>query len=96
MEVEVKLRLPNKSAHQKLLASLSPFHAATHYQHNTFYDGSAAELSSWRAILRLRFHEEPDCPKCFDTLKANAVLANGVSRVEEDAPRTVWCTKNAP
>ncbi|XP_042055366.1 triphosphate tunnel metalloenzyme 3-like isoform X1 [Salvia splendens] len=84
MEVEVKLRLPNKSAHQKLLAALSPFHAATHHQHNTFYDGSAAELSSRRAVLRLRFHEEPDRPKCFVTLKANAVLANGVSRVEED------------
>ncbi|XP_057769206.1 triphosphate tunnel metalloenzyme 3 [Salvia miltiorrhiza] len=84
MEVEVKLRLPNKAAHQKLLASLSPFHTTTHHQHNTFYDGTAGELSSRRAVLRLRFHEEPVLPKCFVTLKANAVLANGVSRVEED------------
>lgn len=84
MEVEVKLRLPNKATHQKLLSSLSPFHTTTHHQHNTFYDGAAAELSSRRAVLRLRFHEEPDRPKCFVTLKANAVLANGVSRVEED------------
>lgn len=80
----MKLRLPNKGAHQKLLSLLSPFHTTTHHQHNTFYDGAAAELSSRRAVLRLRFHEEPDRPKCFVTLKANAVLANGVSRVEED------------
>lgn len=80
----MKLRLPTKASHQKLLALLSPFHTTTHHQHNTFYDGTAAELSSRRAVLRLRFHEEPDRPKCFVTLKANAVLANGVSRVEED------------
>lgn len=80
----MKLRLPNKAAHQKLLSALSPFHTTTHHQRNTFYDGAAAELSSRRAVLRLRFHEEPERPKCFVTLKANAVLANGVSRVEED------------
>ncbi|KAK4420136.1 Triphosphate tunnel metalloenzyme 3 [Sesamum alatum] len=84
MEVEVKLRLPNKSSHQKLLSLLSTFHTATHHQHNTFFDGSASELSSRRAVLRLRFHEETHLPKCFVSLKAKAVLANGVSRVEED------------
>ncbi|KAL3625210.1 hypothetical protein CASFOL_030664 [Castilleja foliolosa] len=84
MEVEVKLRLPNKHSHHKLLSLLSPFHAATHHQHNTFFDGSASELSSQRAVLRLRFHDEIHSPKCFVTLKAKAVLENGVSRVEED------------
>ncbi|GFP82166.1 triphosphate tunel metalloenzyme 3 [Phtheirospermum japonicum] len=84
MEVEVKLRLPNKPSHHKLLSLLSPFHAATHHQHNTFFDGSASELSSQRAVLRLRFHDGTHSPKCFVTLKAKAVLANGVSRVEED------------
>ncbi|EYU38306.1 hypothetical protein ABFS82_10G113900 [Erythranthe guttata] len=84
MEVEVKLRLPNKAAHHKLTSLLSPFHTATHHQHNTFFDGAAAELSSQRAVLRLRFHEETAHPKCFVSLKAKAVLANGVSRVEED------------
>ncbi|CAA0842179.1 Triphosphate tunel metalloenzyme 3 [Striga hermonthica] len=84
MEIEVKLRLPSKSSHQRLLSVLSPFHAATHHQHNTFYDGPASELSSRRAVLRLRFHEDADFPKCFVCLKAKAVLAGGVSRVEED------------
>lgn len=80
----MKLRLPNKASHQKLLSLLSPFHITTHHQHNTFFDGSAAELSSRRAVLRLRFHNETDLPKCFICLKAKAVLTNGVSRVEED------------
>ncbi|GER42910.1 adenylate cyclases [Striga asiatica] len=85
VEVEVKLRLPSKCSHRSLLSLLSPFRAATHSQHNTFYDGSAAELSSRRAILRLRFHEGADpSQKCFACLKAKAVLAGGMSRVEED------------
>ncbi|XP_073034588.1 triphosphate tunnel metalloenzyme 3-like isoform X1 [Primulina eburnea] len=84
MEIEVKLRLPNKASYQKLLSLLSPFHVVTHHQHNTFFDGSASELSSRRAIFRLRFHEQTHLPKCFACLKAKAIIINGVSRVEED------------
>lgn len=80
----MKLRLRDKASHQKLRTLLSQFHAATHHQHNTFFDGSASELSNRRAVLRLRFHEETNSPKCFVCLKAKAVLTNGVSRVEED------------
>ncbi|CAA3025154.1 Hypothetical predicted protein [Olea europaea subsp. europaea] len=58
MEIEVKLRLPNKASHQKLASS--------------------------RAVLRLRFYEQTDIPKCFICLKAKAVITNGVSRIEED------------
>ncbi|CAA2960117.1 triphosphate tunel metalloenzyme 3-like, partial [Olea europaea subsp. europaea] len=84
MEIEVKLRLPNKASHQKLLQLLSPFHITTHNQHNTFFDGTGSQLSSRRAVLRLRFHEQTDIPKCYICLKAKAVITNGVSRVEED------------
>ncbi|PIN20330.1 Triphosphatase [Handroanthus impetiginosus] len=84
MEVEVKLRLPNKESHQKLLSLLSPFHIVTHHQHNTFFDGSASELSSRRGVLRLRFYEDTNLPKCVVCLKAKQALANGISRVEED------------
>ncbi|CAK9147612.1 unnamed protein product [Ilex paraguariensis] len=85
MEVEVKLRLPDSNAHQKLLSVLSPFHTQTHHQHNTFFDGAAAELSSRRAVLRLRFYENPDKPpRCIVSLKAKAVIIDGISRVEED------------
>lgn len=82
MEIEVKLRLPSSAAHQTLLSLLSPFHRHTHRQHNNFFDGAAAELSSRRAVLRFRFYG--DDAKCVVSLKANAVLTNGVSRVEED------------
>ncbi|KAL6969069.1 hypothetical protein U1Q18_028226 [Sarracenia purpurea var. burkii] len=82
MEIEVKLRLPDSAAYQKLLSVLSPFHRQTLRQYNTFFDGAAAELSSRRAVLRLRFYD--DDSKCVVSLKAKAVIVDGVSRVEED------------
>lgn len=84
MEVEVKLRLPDSAAHRKVLSLLSPFHTNTHHQRNSFYDGAAGELSSRRAVLRLRFYENSQPPKCFICIKAKAVIVDGVSRVEED------------
>ncbi|KAA8522946.1 hypothetical protein F0562_009368 [Nyssa sinensis] len=82
MEVEVKIRLPDSASHQKLHSLLSPFHLKIHRQYNTFFDGAASELSSRRAILRLRFYD--DDAKCVVSLKAKAVIIDGVSRVEED------------
>lgn len=82
MEVEIKLKLPDSTTHQNLLSLLAPFHKITHRQHNTFFDGAATELSSRRAVLRLRFYN--DNSKCVVSLKAKAVLVDGVSRVEED------------
>ncbi|KAL3535930.1 hypothetical protein ACH5RR_004391 [Cinchona calisaya] len=84
MEVEVKLRLPDSAAHQKVLSLLSPFLTKTHHQRNTFFDGANRELSSRRAVLRLRFYENSQPPKCFICLKAKAVIVDGISRVEED------------
>ncbi|KAK1291780.1 hypothetical protein QJS10_CPB17g02429 [Acorus calamus] len=83
MEVEVKLRLPDASAHSRLAAALSPHHLRTHHQHNFFFDGSSGELSSRRAVLRLRFYGPSDS-RCVASLKARAVIADGISRVEED------------
>ncbi|XP_041007504.1 triphosphate tunnel metalloenzyme 3-like isoform X5 [Juglans microcarpa x Juglans regia] len=82
MEVEVKLRLPDAGAHRRVTNVLAPFHVKTHRQENHFFDGSAAELSALRAVLRLRFSDKD--PRCVVTLKAKAVLVDGVSRVEED------------
>lgn len=84
MEVEVKLRLHDSPAHQKVLSLLSPFYKQTHQQRNTFYDGAAGELSSRLAVLRLRFYENSQPAKCFACLKAKAVIIDGVSRVAED------------
>ncbi|XP_057968841.1 triphosphate tunnel metalloenzyme 3 [Malania oleifera] len=82
MEVEVKMRLPDAAAHGALAAVLSPFRLKTHRQDNLCFDGAAGELSSHRAVLRLRFYD--DDAICVVSLKANAVLINGVSRVAED------------
>lgn len=84
MEVEVKLRLPNSDSHKTLISLLSPFHIKTHNQHNNFFDGISGELSGRRAVLRIRFYNDQPITKCVISLKAKAVLENGVSRVEED------------
>ncbi|XP_077237988.1 triphosphate tunnel metalloenzyme 3-like [Tasmannia lanceolata] len=82
MEVEVKLRLPDSAAHQKVSDLLSPFHLKTHLQENIFFDGASSELSSKFAILRLRFYDGDSL--CVVSLKAKATLIGGISRVEED------------
>uniref|UniRef100_A0A2N9HZY9 CYTH domain-containing protein n=1 Tax=Fagus sylvatica TaxID=28930 RepID=A0A2N9HZY9_FAGSY len=82
METEVKLWLPDAIAHCYVTTVLTPFHVTTHRQENNFFDGSSNELSSRRAILRLRFADTD--PRCVVTLKAKAVIVDGVSRVEED------------
>ncbi|PRQ50547.1 putative hydrolase [Rosa chinensis] len=81
MEVEVKLRLPDASTHQKLSDLLSPFHLQTLIQENIFFDGSNSELSSNRAVLRLRFYDVAS--RCVLSLKAKPVISDGVSRVSE-------------
>ncbi|XP_061350819.1 triphosphate tunnel metalloenzyme 3 isoform X3 [Gastrolobium bilobum] len=82
MEIEVKLRLANDEAHRHVTTLLAPFHVITHRQHNIFFDGAASELSARRAVLRLRFYNDDE--RCVVSLKAKAVLVDGVSRVEED------------
>ncbi|KAK7388584.1 hypothetical protein VNO78_23405 [Psophocarpus tetragonolobus] len=82
MEVEVKLRLADSDAHRHVTTVLSPFHVITHRQQNLFFDGAASELSARRAVLRLRFYGDDE--RCVVSLKARAVLVDGVSRVEED------------
>lgn len=85
MEVEVKLRLPDSASLQTLASVLSPFLLHTHHQHNLFFDGAGSQLGSRRAVLRLRFYGDGENPsRCVVSLKANAVLVDGVSRVEED------------
>lgn len=81
MEVEVKIRLPNKEAHAAVRAHLGGPEAckAVHEQENLFFDGPNKELSSQRAVFRLRF-AGGTCRPC---LKEKAVIIDGVSRVPE-------------
>lgn len=81
MEVEVKLRLKNSTAHQKLSHLLSPFHKRTLFQENVFFDDKHSKLSSNLAVLRLRFYNLNS--HCVLSLKAKPVMSNGISRIQE-------------
>lgn len=82
MEVEVKLRLPDSNAHQRLSSILSPFHLKTHIQENIFFDGPNSELATNLAALRLRFYDLDS--QCVLSLKAKPVMTDGISRIEEE------------
>ncbi|XP_075664222.1 triphosphate tunnel metalloenzyme 3-like isoform X2 [Castanea sativa] len=81
MEVEVKVRLPDSTSHQKLSTLLSPFYTKTLLQENVFFDGSDSQLSSNLAVLRLRFITTAD--HCVLSLKAKPVISQGISRAQE-------------
>ncbi|KAK1425835.1 hypothetical protein QVD17_21196 [Tagetes erecta] len=82
METEVKLRLPNSAAHQKLSSILSPHHTKTHLQQNHFFDTSSLTLATQHlTTLRLRFYNIDS--KAIISLKSKPQLTAGISRVEE-------------
>ena len=87
MEVEVKLRLPDKKAHDAVAAALRSSALATHQQENFFLDGPAKELSSKMAVLRIRFYDVDK--RALVTLKGKQKLVEGIGRgteVEFDFP----------
>lgn len=57
-QVEIKLRLPNKEAHDAVAAQLKDSFRETHQQENFFFDGVKGELSSQRVVLRCRFYNK--------------------------------------
>lgn len=86
MEVEIKIRLPDRAAYDKVAAALQPLGCtASHAQDNYFFDGPNRELNSRRVVLRLRTYNGDQ--KATITLKGKQVLENGIGRaseVEED------------
>ena len=56
LQVEIKLRLPSKEAHDKVAKQLKDVFRETHQQENFFFDGVNGELSSQRVVLRCRFY----------------------------------------
>ncbi|KAH7546294.1 hypothetical protein FEM48_Zijuj01G0185100 [Ziziphus jujuba var. spinosa] len=83
MGTELKLRIRDSTAHCRLTKLLSAFHVETQHQENFFFDGANNELSSQQVVLFLRFYGD-DTPQCFMSLKARAVLDEGVYRVDEE------------
>ena len=56
LQVEIKLRLPSKEAHDEVAKQLKDSFRETHQQENFFFDGTNGELSSQRVVLRCRFY----------------------------------------
>ena len=54
--MEIKLRIKDAEAHAKLAAALKSSFRTRHEQENYYFDGSKAELSKTRTILRVRFY----------------------------------------
>lgn len=58
VQVEVKLRLADKAAHDKFVELLAAGKRQVWEQENFFFDGENAELSSQRHVLRVRIYNE--------------------------------------
>ena len=67
LQVEIKLRLPNKEAHDKVADALKDSYIETHDQENFFFEGSEKELSKAKLSLRTRFYGVDK--KCQITMK---------------------------
>ena len=65
--MEIKLRLPNKEAHDKVAEALKDAYIETHDQENFFYEGSDKELNKAKVSLRTRFYGGDK--KCVITMK---------------------------
>lgn len=81
MEVEIKLRLPDKQAYEKVADLFAKGFVTTHEQENFFFDGTNSELESQRAVLRVRFYDVDK--KAILTLKGKTVIVEGVGRSSE-------------
>ncbi|KNE61434.1 hypothetical protein AMAG_18626 [Allomyces macrogynus ATCC 38327] len=89
MEVEIKLRLPARAALDALRDSLVQAGHTLHaprQQTNRFFDTVDRDLERQRIVVRLRSAttNDSDAPTWILCVKGNAVLRDGVSRVEEN------------
>lgn len=81
MEVEIKLRLPDKQAHDRVAKLLQNGMKNVYRQENFFFDGRQQELGQRFHVLRARFYNETE--KCILTLKGKAIIENGIGRATE-------------
>lgn len=81
IEVEVKIRLPDRAAYDKVAEALKGGHTASHAQANYFFDGPNRELNARRVVLRVRLYGD-DKPATI-TIKGKQILENGIGRASE-------------
>jgi adenylate cyclase class IV len=80
--VQVKLRLTGKPAHDSLVERLADSRQHVYEQENFFFDGSNAELTSNRCVMRLRFFNTDE--KAVITVKGKMTVTDGVGRAMEE------------
>ncbi|ORY05226.1 hypothetical protein K493DRAFT_311056 [Basidiobolus meristosporus CBS 931.73] len=89
MEIEIKIRFQSAKELQRFESCLGKPPKAIEQQENYYFDGSEHELEQQRTVFRLRkiSKSSPEEPtkqtKAKITLKGNAVLEAGISRVQE-------------
>lgn len=81
MEVEIKLRLPNRDAHAQVAELLKPHFRELHQQENFFFDGTSQEMSKAKLALRTRFYGVDK--HAVITLKGRQSMQNGVGVATE-------------
>lgn len=79
-QVEIKLRLPSKEAHDRVAAELAGSFREEHAQENFFFDGGERELSSQRSVLRCRFYNHDK--RAIVTLKVGHGVFFGTRRLK--------------
>lgn len=72
-QVEIKLRLPSKEAHDRVAHELRSSFRETHQQENYFFDGKNGELEKQRMVLRCRFYNHDK--RAIVTLKVRMPLS---------------------
>jgi inorganic triphosphatase YgiF len=70
LQVEVKIRLPDKAAHDRVAELLSASQQHHYKQENYFFDGTMGELEAQRIVLRVRLYNVDE--KATITIKACA------------------------
>ncbi|KAG0243008.1 CYTH-like domain-containing protein [Mortierella sp. GBAus27b] len=85
MEIEIKIRLFSEEGTAQLESVLGAKLFATEDQDNVFFEGAHKELIKNQLVFRIRIIEKSGKePVAVVALKGNAVLIDGIARVEEE------------
>ncbi|KAF9110301.1 hypothetical protein BGX27_006559 [Mortierella sp. AM989] len=85
MEIEIKIRLPTEEDTAKLEHALGGSPIISEDQDNVFFEGVHKELIKNKLVFRIRIIEKAGKdPIAVVALKGNAVLVDGIAKVEEE------------
>ncbi|KAF9360092.1 hypothetical protein BGX26_010529 [Mortierella sp. AD094] len=85
MEIEIKIRLPTEVDTARLERALGGSPTSSEDQDNVFFEGVHKELIKNKLVFRIRIIEKSGRdPIAVVALKGNAVLIDGIAKVEEE------------